>query len=63
MASRYTPSIFVLRTRGSSGSAILIFGWILAYAGSDVNKITDDFGADINSELTHKKRDVSVSRR
>ena len=27
---------------------------------STLPKVTDDFGADINSELTHKKRDISV---
>ena len=57
---KYTHSILGLRTRGSSESAILIFGWVLACAGSGVNTITDDFGADINSELTCKKRDISV---
>ena len=31
-----------------------------ACAGSGVNKVTDDFGADINSELTSKNRDISV---
>ena len=25
-----------------------------------MNHVTDDFGADINSELTRKKRDISV---
>ena len=54
--SKYTPSNFGLRTRGSSESSILIFGWVLACAGARVNKVTDDFGVDINSELTRKKR-------
>ena len=58
--SKYTPSNFALRTRGSFESSILIFGWVLACAGSRVNKITYDFGADINSELTRKKQDISV---
>ena len=35
--SKYTPSIFGLRTRGSSESVIMIFGWVLARAGSEVN--------------------------
>ena len=39
---------------------IFIFGWVLACAGSGVNKVTDDLGADINSKLTRKKRDISV---
>ena len=46
--------------RGSSESAILIFGLVLACVGSGVNKVTDDFGADINSEYAHKNRDISV---
>ena len=50
--SIYTPSNFGLRTRGRSESSILIFRWVLACAGSVMNKVTDDFGADINSELT-----------
>ena len=36
---------------GSSESAILIFGRVLACAGSGGNKVTDDLGADINSEF------------
>ena len=47
LESRYTPSIFGLRTRGSSELAILIFGWVLASAGSGVNKVTDELSADI----------------
>ena len=35
----------------SSESAILIFGWVSACAGSGINKVTDDFGADIISEF------------
>ena len=58
--NKYTPSNFGVRTRGSYESSILIFGWVLAFARSGVNKVTDDFGADINSELTRKKRDISV---
>ena len=49
--SRYTPSNLGLRASGSSESAILIFGRVLACAGSGVNKVTDDFGADIKSEF------------
>ena len=58
--SKYTPSNFGLQTWGSSESSILIFGWVLACAGYGVNKATDDFGADINSELTREKRYISV---
>ena len=53
-------NILLVTTRGSSESSILIFGWVLACSESGVNKVTDDFGADINSELTRKKRDISV---
>ena len=58
--SKCTPNNFGLRTSGSSESSILIFGWVLACTGSAVNNVTDDFGADINSELTCKKRDISI---
>ena len=57
---KYPPGILGLRTRGSSESAILIFGCVLACALSGVNKVTYDFGADINSELARKNRDISV---
>ena len=56
----YTSSIVGMRTRRSTDPAFLIFGWVLACAGSGVNKVTDDCGADINSKLTLKKRDKSV---
>ena len=58
--SKYTPSNFGLQTRGSSESSILIFGCVLACTGSVVNKVTDYFGVDINSELTRKRRNISV---
>ena len=60
--SRYTPGILGLRTRGGSESVILIFGWVLAWTWSGVNKITVDFGADINSALIRKKRDNLSNR-
>ena len=44
---------------GSSDSSILIFGRVLADAGSGVNKVTDDFGANIKSAFSHKNRDIS----
>ena len=50
--SRYTPSNLGVRTSGSSESAILIFGPVLTCARSGVNKVTDDFGADIKSEFS-----------
>ena len=43
--STYTPSILGLWARGSSESAIFILEWVWR------NKVTDDFGADINSEF------------
>ena len=45
---------------GSSASEILIFGWVLACIGSGVNRVTVDFGVDINSELSCRKQDISV---
>ena len=62
MIRRYLDTLLVswgCRTRGSSESAILIFGRVLACAGSGVNKVTDDFRADIKSEFSHKNRDIS----
>ena len=58
--SRYIPSNLGLRTSGSSESAILIFGRVLACAGSGVNKVTDDFDADIKSQFSRRSRDISV---
>ena len=31
-----------------------IFGWVLAWCVSGVNNVTDDFGADINMELSFR---------
>ena len=58
--SRYTPSNFGLRSSGSSESAILIFGRVLACAGSGVNMVTDDFGADIKGKFSLRNPDISV---
>ena len=58
--SRYINR-FGLRTKGSSESDILIFGWVLTCAGSGMNKETDELGPDINNESTLKKRVVSFS--
>ena len=52
--SRYTPSNLGLLTSGSSESMNLIFGRVLACAGSGVNKVTDDFGADIKHEFSRR---------
>ena len=46
--------------RGSSASEILILGWVLACIGSEVNRVTVDFGADINNELSRSKQDISI---
>ena len=39
---------------------ILIFGWVLACIGSVVHRVTVDFGADINNELSRNNQDISV---
>ena len=49
--SRYTPSNLGLRTSGSFGSAILIFGRVLACTGYGVNKVTVDLGADTKASF------------
>ena len=53
MERRYPDTLcnYVVRTMGSSVSEILIFGWVLACIGSEVNIDTVDFGTDINNEL------------
>ena len=56
MRIMYPNILLGLQTRGSSASEILIFGWVLACIGSGVNRLTVDFGADINNELSRMKR-------
>ena len=57
--SRYTPSNFVLRTRGSSASRDLNLRvgiglhWVWGEQGYD-------FGAAINNELSYRKQDIFV---
>ena len=58
--SRYTPSNVGMQTSGSSESAILIFGRVLACTGPGVNKVTDDLGAVIKGEFSHRNPDISV---
>ena len=36
-----------------------IFGWVLAWCVSGVNNVTDDFGADINRELSFRYAVIS----
>ena len=57
---RMYPSNFGLRTRGSSASDIFIFWLVLACIETGVNKVTVNFGADINNELSCRKQDISV---
>ena len=49
--SMWTPEIFEHCTRGSRESSISILGWVLAWF---VNNVTDDFGVDINRELSFR---------
>ena len=51
---RMYPDILLVAL-GSSASEILIFGWVLACIGSVVNRVTVDFGADINNKLSRRK--------
>ena len=50
--SKYTHSNTGIRTFGVINLDLRM--------GIDLCRVTDDFGADINSELTRKKRDISV---
>ena len=54
------PAALDCEQGGKSASEILIFEWVLACFVSWVNRITVDFGADINNELSHRKHDISV---
>ena len=55
----WTPKIFGHCTRGSHESSMSILGWVLAWCVSGVNNVTDDFGADINRELSFKYAVIS----
>ena len=48
----WTPKIFGHCTRGSRESSMSILGWVLTWCVSGVNNVTDDFGVDINRELS-----------
>ena len=52
--SMWTPKIFGHCTRGCRESSMSILGWVLAWCVSGVNNVTDDFGADINRELSFR---------
>ena len=55
--SKWTPKIFGHWTRGSCESSMSIFG--LVWYGSGVNKVTEDFGAEINRELSFRYAVIS----
>ena len=57
--SRWIPKIVGHSTRGSCESLISIFGWVLAWCVSGVNNVTDDFGAEINRELSFRYAVIS----
>ena len=57
--SRSTPKIFGHCTRGNCESPMSIFGWVLAWCVSGVNYLTDDFGAEINRELSFRYAVIS----
>ena len=52
--SRWTSKIFGHWTSGSYEFSMSILGWVLAWCVSGVNKVTDGFGAEINSELSFR---------
>ena len=57
--SRWTPKIFEHCTRSICESSMSIFGWVLAWCVSGVNNVTDDFGAEINRELSFRYAIIS----
>ena len=46
-----SPIIFGYLTSGSSECSMSILGWVLAWCGSGLNNVPEDFGAEINKEL------------
>ena len=50
----WTSKIFGHCTRVSSESSMSILGWVSAWCVSGVNNVTDDFGAEINRELSFR---------
>ena len=60
--SRWTSKIFGHCTRGSCESLVSIFGWVLAWINQSLvweNNATDDFGAEINRELSFRYAVIS----
>ena len=57
----WTPKIFGHCTSGSHASSLSILGWVLAWCVSGVNNVTDDFGGDINRELSFRNAVISSS--
>ena len=55
----WTPKIFGHCTRGSRESSMSILGWVLAWCVSGVNNVTEDFGAEINRELSFRYAVIS----
>ena len=55
----WTPKIFGHCISGSRESSMSILGWVLAWCVSGVNNVTDDFGADINRELSFRYAVIS----
>ena len=35
-----------------------ILGWVLAWCGSGLNNVTEDFGAEINKELSFSRHNI-----
>ena len=57
--SMWTTTIFGHCTSGSRESLMSVLGWVLAWCISGVNNVTDDFGADINRELSFRYSVIS----
>ena len=55
MAAIHSYIILGLWTRGSSKSAIMIFGRVLACSVSGVNKVTDDFDAEAPNDTAYTR--------
>ena len=55
----WTSKIFGHFTSGSRKSSMSILGWVLAWCVSGVNNVTDDFGEEINRELSFRYAVIS----